>query len=181
MHVCAEGFLTEATHSYNQMYAQCAQANKTLLKTQLFIGDSLTCDTTDDSLQVLLNMLLQLAESHSQAVHDIAEWKRIDSKKAVKQQAPKYTKRASRINPEEESSDIMVEGNFCYHDGMMHSRKNSIDGDNYGTGGGQSEMLRQMKSQMSKLRRRDIESKNQIEEEVVSMLGEGDSECDELL
>ena len=141
--------MTEAAHSYDEMLSQCEQATKTLVKTQLFVGDALTCaNSTDDPLQQLFNLLLQAAEAHSQATHDITEWKHADSK--MKHTKYSKSKRSSRIQLEEGSSDMGGASTFSLQGG---AKRSSAAGSG-AAGGGQSEMLRQMKAQMSKMRKR---------------------------
>ena len=138
---------------------------KSLQKTQLFLGDSLSKDSNEDALQQLFLMMQQVAEAHSQAVHDISEWKRKDSKTRL----PKYSKRASRINTTDGSE--LLASQFSLHAGGRDRA-----GDLRGGCVGQSEMLRQMKEQMIKMRQN--KETGDIADE---LLLEDDEESDDLL
>jgi len=137
-----EMYLVEATSCYEKMCQLYEQMAKLLQKTRLYIGDSPPNDPNEDPLQKLFVMMQQVAEAHSQAVHDIAEWKRRDTKA----QLPKYTKRARRINTDEGSE--LVASHFSLHSSGGREKAAA----SRGSVGGQSELLRQMKEQMVKIR-----------------------------
>jgi hypothetical protein len=160
----------EASQCYEEICQLFEQVKKTLVKTQLFFGDSLSNNPNEDALQKLFTLMLHVAEAHGQAEHDISEWKRQDTKS----KAVKYTKRTHRVASGEGSELIAAHYSLRR---PSREKPSLVKGSGGGSGSGQSEMLRQMKEQMTKMRQKIIAN----DDDSAALLSDDDEDSDDLL
>jgi hypothetical protein len=133
-------FLGEATGRYNEIYVLCEKVNKILVKTQLFISDTVmsSLDNSDDPFETFFKMWIQFGDSYRRALNDNFEWKRLDEKAATANASSmnKKNKRTSRI-------DVNI---------GVNNKDKTFDTTS-ARGKGESSMVLQLKAQMTKLRR----------------------------
>lgn len=183
---CAECFLADAIGRLDDIHSQSSRVQKALVKTQLFMGVSLSGGDVDshalmeDPVNALFGTMLQLAEAHSQASEDIVEWKRIDgqAKRAEeKGKSAKYMKRTSRLHRGSVAIEDVSLAHFSSSLVQASSKQNYTSATAAGGGG---DMLSHMKAQMELMRsarEQDLEQNDFLDTSV----GVTDDDIEELV